>query len=162
VKKTGNRRDSEVAVESRKVVGTQRDALLSVGGPILAERHAQLFAEPPTFQKVDILAAKLPREENTVTVGSLVRFQARPGNEANIERFLKEALVAAQEAPGTTAWFAIRLGPSTTGVFDAFPDEAGRQVHFLAGVARAEKFSDLLELPPGVEKVDILAARLPR
>ncbi len=139
----------------------ERLALLSVGGPVLAERHSELFAQPPTFQKVDVLAAKLPRGENSVTVGSLVRFEARSGKEADWERFLKEALVAIQVAPGTTAWYAYRLGPATSGVFDAFPDEAGRQAHFLAGAARAEKASDLLETPPVVEKVDVLAAKLP-
>jgi quinol monooxygenase YgiN len=139
----------------------ERHALLSVGGPVLAERYSDLFAQPPTFQKVDILAAKLPRGENGVAVGSLVRFEARSGKEAAWERFLKEVLGAVQEAPGTTAWFAFRLGPTTSGVFDTFPDEAGRQAHFQAGVARAEKASDLLEMPPAVEKVDIFASRLP-
>src|SRR5690242_10345030 len=38
----------------------EREALLSVGGPVLALRSAELFAQPPTFHKVDILAAKLP------------------------------------------------------------------------------------------------------
>lgn len=139
----------------------ERQALLSVGGPVLAQRHSALFALPPTFEKVAVLAVKRPRRENGVPVGSLVRFKARSGKEADWERYLKEALVAIQEAPGTTAWFAFRLDASTFGVFDAFPDEAGRQAHFLAGAARAEKASDLLEMPPVVEKVDIFAARLP-
>jgi quinol monooxygenase YgiN len=139
----------------------ERHALLSVGGPVLTQSNFELFAEPPTFKKVDVLAAKLTRGENRVTVGSLVRFETRSGKEADFERFLKEAQIAIQEAPGTTAWFAFRLSPSTFGVFDAFPDEAGRQAHFLAGTVRAEKAADLLEMPPVVEKVDILAARLP-
>ncbi|MBV9231657.1 MAG: antibiotic biosynthesis monooxygenase [Chloroflexi bacterium] len=96
-----------------------------------------------------------------MAVGSLVHFEAKSGKEAAFERFLKEALGAIQEAPGTTGWFAFRLGPATSGVFDTFPDEAGRQAHFLAGAERAEKASDLLEMPPTVEKVDIFAARLP-
>ncbi|WP_083815223.1 antibiotic biosynthesis monooxygenase [Ktedonobacter racemifer] len=111
---------------------------------------------------VDVLAAKYPRGENRVTVGSLVRFEAKSGKEADWERFLKEALGAIQEVPGTIAWYAFRLGPATFGVFDTFPDEAGRQAHFLDGAARAEKASDLLEMPPVVERVDVLATRLPR
>jgi quinol monooxygenase YgiN len=139
----------------------ERLALLSVGGPVAAQRNSELFAQPPTFQKVDVLAAKLPKGENSVPVGSLVRFEIKSGKEADFEHFLKEALVAIQEAPGTTAWFAIRMAPSIFGVFDAFPDEEGRLAHFLAGAARAEKASDLLEIPPVVEKVDVLAAKLP-
>ena len=67
-----------------------------------------------------------------VTVGLLIRFEAKPGKEADVERALKEALAAIQEEPATIAWFAIRLGPSTFGVFDAFPDEEGRLAHFNA------------------------------
>jgi hypothetical protein len=34
-----------------------------------------------------------------------------------------------RQEPATIAWFAIRLGPSEFGIFDAFPDDAGRQAH---------------------------------
>lgn len=139
----------------------EREALLSVGGPVAAQTSSELFAHPPRFQKVDILAAKLPCGESKVPVGSLVRFEARSGKEPDFEHFLKEALVAIHQAPGTTAWFAFLLGASTYGVFDAFPDEKGRVAHFLAGAERARKATGLLEVPPLVEKVDILAVRLP-
>jgi quinol monooxygenase YgiN len=139
----------------------ERQALFSIGGPVLAQRNSALFVQPPTFEKVDVLAAKRPRGENSPTVGSLVGFKARSGKEADWERYLKEALIAIQEAPGTTAWFAFRLDSSTFGVFDTFSDEEGRQAHFLAGAGRTEKASDLLEIPPVVEKVDVFAARLP-
>ena len=139
----------------------ERLALLSIGGPKASQRNAELFAHPPAFQKVDVLAAKLPRGENSMPVGSLVRFEIRSGKAADFEHFLKEALGAIREAPGTAAWFAIRMSPSIFGVFDAFSDEEGRLAYFLTGAARAEKASDLLEIPPVVEKVDILAAKLP-
>jgi len=96
-----------------------------------------------------------------VTVGSIVRFEVKPGKEAEFEHFLKEVLLDVQQAPGTTAWFALRLSSSTFGVFDAFPDEDARQTHFAAGFVRAEKAADLLEHPPTFEKVDVLAAKLP-
>jgi len=65
--------------------------------------------------------------------------------------------------PATTAWFGIRMWPSTFGIFDAFPDESGRQAHLSGRVAAAlkEKSSDLLSQSPVIEKVDILAAKLP-
>jgi len=61
------------------------------------------------------------------------------------------------------AWFGIRLGPTTFGIFDAFPDEAGRQAHLSGKVAVAlmAKASELLAQPPLIEKVDVLAAKLP-
>ena len=39
------------------------------------------------------------------------------------------------QEPATVAWFAIRLGPSEFGIFDAFLDDAGRQAHLGVQVA---------------------------
>lgn len=64
-----------------------------------------------------------------VKVALFVRLEAKPGKEAEVEAFLKSGLAIVEEEPATIAWFAIRLGPSTFGIFDAFPDEAGRQAH---------------------------------
>jgi len=98
-----------------------------------------------------------------VKVALWVRLEAKPGKEAEVESFLKGGLAIVQEEPATTAWFAIRLGPSTFGIFDAFPDEAGRQAHLSGRVAAAlmAKAEDLLSQPPSIEKIDVLAAKLP-
>lgn len=98
-----------------------------------------------------------------VTVALLVRLEAKPGKEAEVESFLKSGLPLAQEEPDTTAWFAIRIGPSTFGIFDAFPNESGRQAHLTGKIAAAlmAKASDLLAQQPVIEKVDVLAAKLP-
>jgi len=98
-----------------------------------------------------------------VTVALYVRLEAKPGKEAEVESFLNGGLALVQEEPETTAWFAIRMGPSTFGIFDAFPNEGGRQAHLNGKVAAAlmEKASDLLAQPPDIKKVDVLAAKLP-
>jgi hypothetical protein len=72
-----------------------------------------------------------------VTVGLLVRLQARPGKEADVEQFLRGGLTLIEDEPAMTAWFGIRLGPSTFGIFNAFPDEAGRNAHSTGRVAEA-------------------------
>lgn len=92
-----------------------------------------------------------------------VRLEARPGKEKEVEEFLLSGLPLVQEEPATTAWFGIRLGPSTFGIFDAFPDEEGRQAHLSGKVAAAlmEKAGELFAEPPSIEKVDVLAAKLP-
>jgi len=98
-----------------------------------------------------------------VNVGLFVRLEAKPGKEAEVDGFLRGGLAIVQEEPATIAWFAIRLGPSTFGIFDAFPDEAGRQAHLTGRVAAAlmAKAPELLAQPPDIEKVDVLAAKLP-
>jgi len=99
-----------------------------------------------------------------VKVALLVRLEAKPGREADIESFLGAGLSMVQEEPATTVWFAIRLGPSTFGIFDAFPDESGRQAHLSGQVAAAlmTKAPELLAKPPIIENVDALAAKLPQ
>ena len=98
-----------------------------------------------------------------VTVALLVRLEAKAGKEAEVESFLKSGLPLAEDEPDTTAWFAIRMGQSTFGIFDAFPDDSGRQAHLTGKIAAAlmAKAPELLAQPPAIEKVDVLAAKLP-
>jgi quinol monooxygenase YgiN len=98
-----------------------------------------------------------------VKVALWVRLEAKSGKEAEVESFLKGGLAIVEEEPATIAWFAIRLGPSTFGICDAFPDESGRQAHLSDRVAAAlmAKASDLLSKAPTIEKIDVLAAKLP-
>lgn len=98
-----------------------------------------------------------------VKVALLVRLEAKPGKEEALRAFLNSGLALVEEEPATTAWFAIQMGPSTFGIFDAFPDEAGRQAHLNGKVAAAlmANASELLAQPPVIEKVDVLAAKLP-
>ncbi len=99
-----------------------------------------------------------------VKLALFVRLEAKPGKEAEVESFLRGGLPIVEDEPATIAWFAIRLGPTTFGIFDAFPDEAGRQAHLSGQVAAAlmAKAPELLATPPVIEKVDVLAAKLPK
>ncbi|SRR5258708_3783723 len=98
-----------------------------------------------------------------VNVALFVRLEAKAGKEAEVAAFLKSGLALVQEEPATTAWFGLQLGPTTFGIFDAFPDEAGRQAHLTGRVAAAlmANAAELLSQPPSIQKVDVLAAKLP-
>lgn len=98
-----------------------------------------------------------------MNVALFVRLEAKPGKETEVEQFLRSGLPLVNEEPGTAAWFGLRLGPSTFGIFDAFPDEKGRQAHLSGKVAAAlmANAGELLSQPPRIEKVDVLAAKLP-
>jgi quinol monooxygenase YgiN len=98
-----------------------------------------------------------------VKLALYVRLEAKPGKEQEVADFLRSGLPLVEEEPATIAWFGIQMGPSTFGIFDAFPDEAGRQAHLSGKVAAAlmAKASELLAQPPRIEKVDLLAAKLP-
>ena len=98
-----------------------------------------------------------------VKVALFVRLEAKPGKEKEVESFLLSGLPLVMEEPATTAWFGIRLGPTTFGIFDAFPDDAGREAHLSGKVAAAlmAKAGELFSEPPTIEKVEVLAAKLP-
>ncbi|MDQ3691960.1 MAG: antibiotic biosynthesis monooxygenase [Chloroflexota bacterium] len=98
-----------------------------------------------------------------VTVGLLVRLEAKPGKEQEVADFLAGALPLAQNEPDTTAWFATKLGPSTFGIFDVFPDDSGRQAHLNGPIAAAlmENAESLLSEAPEITPIEILAAKLP-
>ena len=98
-----------------------------------------------------------------VTKGLLVRVEAKPGKEADVENFLRGALPLVEAEPATITWYAIRLGPSTFGIFDTFSDDAGRQAHLSGRVAEAlmANASELLSQAPSIEQIDILTSKLP-
>ena len=98
-----------------------------------------------------------------VKVGLFVRLEAKPGKESAVAEFLSSGLALAQQEPETTVWFALRLGPSTFGIFDAFPSDTGRKAHLSGPIAAAlmAKAPDLLSAPPKIEQLDVLAAKIP-
>ena len=93
-----------------------------------------------------------------------VRLEAKPGKEEEVAAFLVQAVEMANQEPTTTLWFALRFGPTTFGVFDAFADEAGRQTHLNGPIAKAlmANAPELLAAPPSIEKAEILGAKLPQ
>ena len=93
----------------------------------------------------------------------LVRLEAKKGKEAEVEKFLQSGLSVVENEPGTTSWYAFRLGPTTFGIFDTFPDNRGREAHLSGEIAKAlkQRASELFSQPPTIEKLDVLAAKMP-
>ncbi len=98
-----------------------------------------------------------------VASGLFVELEAKPGKEDHVAALLREALPLVEQEEHTTAWFAVRMGPSRFAIFDAFPDEQGRQAHLAGPVAAAlmEHADELLAQPPQIETLDVLADKLP-
>jgi quinol monooxygenase YgiN len=97
-------------------------------------------------------------------VSLFVRLEAKPGKEAEVAAFLRQGLELARQEATTPVWFALRLGPSTFGIFDAFADEAGRQAHLNGPIAQAlmAQAPALLAASPVIERFDVLGAKLPK
>lgn len=98
----------------------------------------------------------------TVHKALLARLEAKPGKETAVKELLIRAVALANQEARTTVWFALKLGPSTFGVFDAFADEAGRQAHLNGPIAQAlmANAPELLSQPPQIDPVDVLGAKL--
>ena len=95
------------------------------------------------------------------TRGLLARIEAAPGKEEELEKLLVGARSIVEAEPATRAWFALRFGHGEYGIFDAFPDAAGRQAHLEGGVVAAlQEYSHLLDGDPTLEPVDVLANKL--
>jgi quinol monooxygenase YgiN len=98
----------------------------------------------------------------SVTKGLLVRFDALPGKEEEVAAFLDSGRALVEQEPATIAWFGIRLGPASFGIFDVFPDDAGRDTHLSGPVAAAlRQQTGALFSEPTIEKLDVRATKLP-
>ncbi len=97
------------------------------------------------------------------TKALFVRLEAKPGQEQAVADFLHGGLQIVQGEPGTTTWFALRLGPSSFGIFDTFAGDEGRQAHLSGDVAKAlmAHAPELFSAPPSIEQADILAVKMP-
>ena len=91
----------------------------------------------------------------------LARVEAKPGKEEAVENFLKSALPLAIEENDTISWYALKIGPSTFGIFDTFNEEEGREAHLKGKLAAAlmQHAGELLSTPPVIEKVELLAVK---
>lgn len=97
------------------------------------------------------------------TLAIWAMLEAKPGKELEVEQFLKSALPMAQAETQTTTWYALKLGPTTFGIFDTFVDQKGRDAHLSGDIAKAlfAKAEELFARPPHIEQPEILAAKIP-
>ena len=98
-----------------------------------------------------------------INVAFLARFEAKPGKEEEVAKFLNVACDMAKKEPTTINWYAFRISHNTFGVFDTFNDEAGRQKHLTGPIGQAlmAKAPELFSSAPSIIPVDLLGAKAP-
>jgi quinol monooxygenase YgiN len=98
-----------------------------------------------------------------LNVGLLVLLEAKPGKEEELASLLTGAQALAADEPRTLVWYALRSGPRSFAIVDAFADDAGRQAHLHGRIAAAllGRADELLATPPDIRPVDVLAAKTP-
>ncbi len=142
-----------------------RDAHLSGDvAKALMQRAGELLDKAPEIGKLDVLAEKVPLADSReqVTKAILLTFKAKAGHEGEVEQFLRDARALVMEEPKTFAWWAVRLADGQYGVFDVFPDNAGRFAHLTGHVPRelARHSLTLLGSVPDMTMIDVLSAKL--
>lgn len=146
--------DREVCIDGNLVTSRKPEDIPAFNREMLAlfGNSSEALAQP---QRADA------GEEAGVAL--LVRLEAKPGREADVEQLLRSGLSLVQEEPDTTAWYGVRLGNSTFGIFDTFTDDSGRRAHLAGRVARSlnDRASELFARAPLIERVDVLACKLP-
>src|ERR1044072_2992766 len=105
----------------------------------------------------------IEKEVFMTNLGLWVALEAKMGKEAEVEKFLRDAQKLVEQEADTISWYAVRTGPTSFGIFDTFHDEAGRNAHLAGKIAKAlnEKAGELLAQPPFIQKMDVLAVKLP-
>jgi protease I len=145
--------DEEVCVDGNLVTSRKPDDI-----PAFNREMQKLFSRSPEELKQE---AGEEAEESSVAL--FVRLEAKPGREQDVVDLLRGGLPMVEREPETTSWYGMRIGDSTFGIFDTFPDDHGRQAHLSGRVAQAlqQRGSDLFSRPPVIERIDVLAVKRP-
>ncbi|MCU5782842.1 hypothetical protein MA04_02142 [Alcanivorax balearicus MACL04] len=92
-----------------------------------------------------------------------IHIEALPGKENQVVRMLEDILGCVHEEPATGPWYAVRYSQTTFGIFEVFPDLAGRQAHVEGGggdiFRDVERMNALLAYPAHVHRLDVLMSK---
>ena len=92
-----------------------------------------------------------------------IHIEARHGLEEEVVAMLRDIFGCVMDEPATGPWFAVRYDQATFGIFEAFPDIAGRDAHVAGGggdiFRDAERMNRLLVRPAHVYRLDVLFAK---
>jgi quinol monooxygenase YgiN len=96
-----------------------------------------------------------------IKLALFARLEAKPGKEQAVADFLAAGLEMANQEASTPIWFALRLSPTTFGIFDAFVTEVDRQAHLNGPIAQAlmANAPELLAAPPQIQPIEVLGLK---
>jgi len=92
-----------------------------------------------------------------------IQIEARPGQEEAVVQMLQDIRACVEAEPATGPWFAVRFSQSSFGIFEAFPDLAGRQAHVAGGggdiFRDVSRMNAILAEAAKVHRVDVLISK---
>jgi hypothetical protein len=92
-----------------------------------------------------------------------IQIEARPGQEEAVVQMLQDIRACVEAEPATGPWFAVRFSQTSFGIFEAFPDLAGRQAHVEGGggdiFRDVARMNAILADAAKVHRVDVLMSK---
>lgn len=89
-----------------------------------------------------------------------IHIEAKPGKEEHVVQMLRDIYGCVLDEPATGPWFGVRYSQTTFGIFEAFPNIAGRDAHVAGGGGDIfrdnSRMNELLASPAHVYRVDVL------
>jgi quinol monooxygenase YgiN len=127
-----------------------------------ASKESFPASDPPAYAQPKA-GAHDPRMDPVAGKGLYIRLEAKEGRELELENFLLGGLPLVALEDGTVAWFALRLSVRCYGLFEAFTDEAARKTHLDGKMMEliVNRAADILSKPPMIDRIDLLATKLP-
>lgn len=94
-------------------------------------------------------------------IGIWSTFEAQPGKEHEVEAFLVECRAGIEREPGTTTFFALKIGPGRYATFDTMRDDAALDAHVNGPTARTVRLRGpgLFTAPPAIVRASVLTAK---
>ncbi len=89
-----------------------------------------------------------------------IHIEARPGEEEGVIQMLSDILGCVVGEPATGPWYGVRYSRTTFGIFEAFPNIAGRDAHTVGGggdiFRDVQRMNKILAYPAHVYRLDVL------
>ncbi len=89
-----------------------------------------------------------------------IHIEARPGEEDAVMQMLSDILGVVNHEPATGPWYGVRYSKTTFGIFEAFPNIAGRDAHTVGGggdiFRDVQRMNTILAYPAHVYRLDVL------
>lgn len=89
-----------------------------------------------------------------------IHIEALPGAESEVVQMLNDIFNCVVDEPATGPWYAVRYSQTTFGIFEVFPDIAGRNAH-VAGrggdiFRDVQRMNRILAYPAHVYRLDVM------
>ena len=93
-----------------------------------------------------------------------IQIEARPGRGGEVIQMLRDIFGCVMGEAATGPWFGFRYSETTFGIFEAFPNIAGRDAHVAGGggdiFRDVQRMNDILACPAVVQRVDVLFKKM--